>query len=103
MLSRSNFVDFGIVSTSNTCLFGSIQVRDMAFSGHVRSITHPPNGAVLRSEKETITTQETKTVYLQNKCKHRKKRDIYNFDPIDPDPFDLDALIPEDEVEIEGA
>ena len=96
MLIRKNFTNFGIVSTSNNTIFGSILEKDMDFSGL--------GGMILSqnmndTEKERYTSS-TDTINVENKCKVHEKRNTQTFDYVYMSDLDIN-IIPDTEIEIE--
>ena len=100
MLVRKNFTNFGIVSTTQTCLFGSIQERELIATGPNPIVVSP---TLTTYEDSQINSETSETVNVGFKCKQRKKRDLITFDVIDLDPeqIDINEMISDDEIEIE--
>ena len=100
MLVRKNFTNFGIVSTTQTCLFGSIQERELIATGPNPIVVSP---TLTTYEDSQINSETSETVNVGFKCKQRKKRDLITFDVIDLDPeqIDINEMISDDEIEID--
>ena len=98
MLPRKNFTNFGIVSTSENSMFGSIQARENVFSGQNVSVLR----GILKEQEETkIKSEEQETVNVSLKCKRYKKRDLNNFMIIPEEPLNIHTIL-DSEIEIEG-
>ncbi len=98
MLVRKNFYRFGVASTSEDTLFGSILERDGSLSGGLSAEILSQN--LNNIEKQAFSSSETMNV--ERKCKVYQKRDIETFDYVYAEDLDIN-IIPDSEIEIEGA
>ena len=96
ILMRKNFYNVGIVSTSNSTLFGCIQRREDIMSGQNQFIINPTS---TESEKNQIKIPN-QSVDVKYKCKARNLRDPITFDRIDAPSMDI-SIIPDTDIEIE--
>ena len=97
MLLKNNFIDFGLVSTSNNTLFGSILPKESIFNTH--------NNVVLKDnvddrERYMIESQTEESRSIRKKCKSYTKRDVNTFKGIDQEPLNIN-VIPDSEIEVE--
>jgi len=98
MLPRKSFTNFGIVSTSEKSMFGSIQARENIFSGQNVSVMY---GILKEQEKTKIKSEEQETVNVSDKCKIYRKRDLNNFMLVPEEPLNIHTIL-DSEIEIEG-
>jgi len=98
MLIKNNFIDFGLVSASNSTSFGSILTRESVFNSHNALLLHD---AVNDYERHQIHTQNN-SMSVVKKCKTYSKRDINTFAGISQEPLDIN-VIPDSEIQIEVA
>ena len=96
LLIRKNFVDFGIVSTSNNRLFGSILEKDSVLSGQSQAILV---GNLNVDELNKLATAET--VNAEKKCKVYQKRDVDTFELIPQEDLDINVIL-DSEIEVDG-
>ena len=87
-LIRENFSDFGVVSTSNSVVFGSILSKRNIFDGHTGQILR---GNVSPMEKKLINSSD-QTVSLQRKCKVYNKRGVNTFNVVEKNPLNIDVI-----------
>ena len=99
MLIKKNFVDFGIVASSESCTFGSIQSRETTLTGHNKIVV---GGSASPQEQLNINSEENQSVKINVQCTHRNKRDLETFELLDPATLNVDDLISDSEIEIEG-
>jgi hypothetical protein len=97
MLIKKNFVNFGVVSSSDSTLFGAILSKEALSLGHVEPILR---GNLSQGERYVIDLDEDQTVSVRKKCKVYKGRDVNTFEPIPEEQLNID-MIPDSEVEVE--
>ena len=95
-LIREDFTDFGVVSTSNSVLFGSIISKENLFTGQTEYIL---GENVNELEKSTIESSD-QTVAIQKQCKVYAKRDLNTFAGVEQEPLNI-HVIPDSEIQVE--
>ena len=94
-LIRKNFVDFGLVSTSNDTFFGAIATRDSVLSGQTEIMV---KSNLSQDEYENLSGSDT--IEVQRKCKVHNKRDMNTFESIDV-VLDIN-IVSDTEIELDG-
>ena len=96
MLIRDNFVDFGIVATSNSTLFGSILSKNNLLAGQ--------NEYLISSnlnETEMAGISSSETINANKKCKVYQKRDVNTFEGIEQEVLNIHTIA-DSEIELDG-
>ena len=96
MLIRENFTDFGLVSTSNNTLFGSLIPKEMIFSGQNERLI----GENLDQYEEHVIKTTDQSVDVRRKCKVYQKRDVNTFEGIEQEPLNIN-VIPDSDIQVE--
>lgn len=96
MLIRENFTDFGLVSTSNNTLFGSLIPKEMIFSGQNNLVV----GENLDYDEEHLIKTTDHSVDVRRKCKVYQKRDVNTFEGIEQEPLNIN-VIPDSDIQVE--
>jgi len=99
MIRDKGFTNFGIVSTSDETVFGSILTKKSVFSGQNEALVA---GSIKHLERLSIESSEGKTVNVAQKCKAYQKRDLSTFEPIEQLPIDIHTISDSDiQIDIE--
>ena len=96
VLIRNNFVDFGIVSTSNSTLFGAVLCKDNLVSGQNEYLVSSN-----LSESEMAGVSSSETINAKKKCKVYQKRDVNTFEGIEQETLNIHT-IPDSDIELGG-
>lgn len=98
MIIRDNFIDFGLVSTADNTLFGSLIPKELIFSSQNGVVV----GENLDQYEEHVIKSTDQTVDVRRKCKVYQKRDVNTFEGIDQEPLNINAISDSDiQVEVE--
>ena len=96
VLIRNNFVDFGIVSTSNSTLFGAVLCKDNLVSGQNEYLISSN-----LSETEMSGVSSSETINAKKKCKVYQKRDVNTFEGIEQEVLNIHTIA-DSEIELDG-
>ena len=96
MLIRDNFVDFGIVATSNSTLFGSILSKNNLLAGQNEYLISSN-----LSETEMSGVSSSETINAKKKCKVYQKRDVNTFEGIEQESLNIHTIA-DSEIELDG-
>jgi hypothetical protein len=99
MIRDKGFTNFGIVSTSDETVFGSILTKESVFSGQNAALVE---GSIKHLERLSIESPEGNTVNVARKCKAYQKRDLSTFESIEQLPLDIHTISDSDiQIDIE--
>ena len=96
MLIRENFIDFGIVATANSTLFGSILSKNNLLSGQNQYLITSN-----LSDAEMAGVSSSETINAEKKCKVYQKRDVNTFERIEQGALNIHTIA-DSEVELDG-
>lgn len=91
MLIREEFVDFGLVSTTDNTLFGAVIPKELIFSGQNDALVK--ENLSLQEKQELLDSSKEETIHINRKCKVYQKRDVNTFNGIEQKPLNIHTIL----------